>query len=80
MQGTRNEVADEGRTPGRTDPRDGAPRPNKRLKPDKRGWIWLAPVRLWLGLTRDRLGGLIRLTCSTQALGSATESILQAVR
>ena len=29
----------------------------KRVKPDKRGWIWLAPVRLWLGLTRDPQGG-----------------------
>jgi hypothetical protein len=23
----------------------------------------LAPVRLWLGLTRDRLGGFVRLAC-----------------
>ena len=24
----------------------------KRIKPDDRGWIWLGPLRLWLGLTR----------------------------
>jgi len=35
----------------------------KRVKPDQRGWIWLDPVRLWLGLTRDRLGGYNRLAC-----------------
>jgi colicin import membrane protein len=40
-----------------------APRRYKRIKPDKRGFIWLAPVRLWLGLTRDRLGGFFRLAC-----------------
>jgi Uma2 family endonuclease len=42
---------------------DRGPRRYKRARPDKRGWIWLAPVRLWLGLTRDRLGGFIRLAC-----------------
>jgi hypothetical protein len=42
---------------------DRTPRRYKRVKPDKRGWIWLAPVRLWLGLTRDRLGGFVRLAC-----------------
>ena len=39
------------------------PRRYKRIKPDKHGRIWLAPVRLWLGLTRDRLGGFVRLAC-----------------
>ena len=39
------------------------PRRYKRSKPDKRGRIWLAPVCLWLGLTRDRLGGFVRLAC-----------------
>ena len=29
----------------------------KRLRPDERGWIWLEPVRLWLGATRPP-GGL----------------------
>jgi hypothetical protein len=28
-----------------------------------RGWIWLAPVRLWLGQTHDRVGGFARLAC-----------------
>ena len=42
---------------------DRTPRRYKRVKPDKRGYIWLAPVRLWLGLTRDRLGGFVRLAC-----------------
>jgi hypothetical protein len=40
-----------------------APRKYKRVKPDKQGRIWLAPVRLWLGLTRDRVGGFVRLAC-----------------
>jgi hypothetical protein len=39
------------------------PRKYKRIKPDQRGWIWLAPVRLWLGLTRDQVGGFVRLAC-----------------
>jgi colicin import membrane protein len=40
-----------------------AARRYRRVKPDKRGWIWLEPIRLWLGLTRDRLGGYVRLAC-----------------
>jgi hypothetical protein len=30
---------------------------------DERGWIWLEPVQLWLGLSRDRLGKYERLAC-----------------
>ncbi len=42
---------------------DDAPRRYKRRKPNRRGWIWLAPVRLWLELTTDRQGGFLRLAC-----------------
>jgi Uma2 family endonuclease len=35
----------------------------KRVKSDQRGWIWLNPVHLWLGLTRDRVCGYNRLAC-----------------
>jgi colicin import membrane protein len=42
---------------------EAGPRRYKRVKPDKRGWIWLAPVRLWLGLSLDPLGGYTRLAC-----------------
>jgi colicin import membrane protein len=35
----------------------------KLVKLDKRGWIWLDPLRLWLGVTRDRLSGFNRLAC-----------------
>jgi hypothetical protein len=55
---------------------DRMPRRYKRIKPDKRGWIWLAPVRLWLGLTRERLTGIVRLACfdpdTSQELGDYT--------
>jgi Uma2 family endonuclease len=33
------------------------------IRPDERGFLWLEPVRLWLGLTHDRLGGYLRLAC-----------------
>ena len=42
---------------------EAGPRRYKRLKPDKRGWIWLPPLRLWLGLSRDAQGGYTRLAC-----------------
>jgi hypothetical protein len=49
----------------------------KRVKPDKRSWIWLDPLRLWLGPTRDRLGGYNRLSCfdpdTGQRLGDYSE-------
>ena len=37
----------------------------QRIPLDERGWIWLEPVQLWLGLSRDRLGNYERLACST---------------
>jgi colicin import membrane protein len=42
---------------------EAGPRRYKRVKPDKRGWIWLPPLRLWLGLSIDRQGGYTRLAC-----------------
>jgi Uma2 family endonuclease len=35
----------------------------ERVPPDDRGWIWLEPVQLWLGLSRDRLENYVRLAC-----------------
>jgi len=35
----------------------------ERIAPDERGWIWLEPVRLWLGVTRDRRPGYDLLAC-----------------
>ena len=33
------------------------------VAPDHRGWIWLEPVRLWLGTALDPRGGYQRLAC-----------------
>jgi len=38
-------------------------RKKAQLQNDERGWIWLEPVQLWLGLSRDRLGNYERLAC-----------------
>ena len=35
----------------------------QRIPLDERGWIWLEPAHLWLGLSRDRLGNYERLAC-----------------
>ncbi len=35
----------------------------ERIAPDHRGWIWLEPVRLWLGVTRTRHPGYDLLAC-----------------
>jgi flagellar biosynthesis GTPase FlhF len=35
----------------------------KLVKPDPRGWVWLDPLGIWLGVTRDRIGGFNRLAC-----------------
>jgi colicin import membrane protein len=35
----------------------------QRFDADERGWIWLEPVRLWLGLARDPRGGYWRVAC-----------------
>ncbi len=33
------------------------------IAPDARGWFWLEPVRLWLGVTKERRLGYDRLAC-----------------
>jgi colicin import membrane protein len=47
----------------------------KPIAPDDNGRIYLAPVRLWLGTTHDRLDGFVRLACydpdSGEELGDA---------
>ncbi|MGO9470711.1 MAG: Uma2 family endonuclease [Isosphaeraceae bacterium] len=35
----------------------------ERIAADARGWIWLEPVRLWLGIRPDRRLGYDRLAC-----------------
>ena len=35
----------------------------RELPADARGWIWLEPVRLWLGVTQDQRTGCDRLAC-----------------
>jgi hypothetical protein len=35
----------------------------RREPADERGWVWLEPVGLWLGVTRDARGGFMRLAC-----------------
>jgi Uma2 family endonuclease len=35
----------------------------ERIAPDERGWIWLEPVRLWVGVTTDPRLGYDRLAC-----------------
>jgi colicin import membrane protein len=35
----------------------------ERIGADWRGWIWLEPVRLWLGVTRESRAGYQRLAC-----------------
>ena len=35
----------------------------RREPADERGRVWLEPVRLWLGVTRDARGGFLRLAC-----------------
>jgi Uma2 family endonuclease len=51
----------------------------QRIKPDAQGRIYLAPVRLLLGVTRDREGGYDRLACyhpdTGQELGDYTEEV-----
>jgi len=46
-----------------------APRGYKRIKPDAQGRIYLEAVRLWIGVTRDRPGGLERLACFDSETG-----------
>jgi hypothetical protein len=42
----------------------------ERRAPNERGWIWLEAVGLWLGLTRDRRGGYVRLACFDPETGA----------
>jgi colicin import membrane protein len=35
----------------------------ERIAPDARGWIWLEPIGLWLGIVRDPRGEYDRLAC-----------------
>jgi hypothetical protein len=35
----------------------------RRVPADDRGRVWLEPVGLWLGVTRDARGGFMRLVC-----------------
>ena len=35
----------------------------RREPPDERGRVWLEPVGVWLGLTRNARGGFMRLVC-----------------
>jgi len=39
------------------------PQGYERIAPDARGWIWLEPVRLWLGVRPDGRLGYDRLAC-----------------
>ena len=45
------------------------PRGYRRFKPNKQGRIWLPAVELWLGLTRERRGGHIRVACFDPGTG-----------
>ncbi len=49
----------------------------KRIPPDQDGRVWLEPIGLFLGQTRDRVGGFMRLACydpqTGQELGDYTE-------
>jgi colicin import membrane protein len=36
---------------------------SRKIAPDARGWLWLGPVLLWLGVTRDRRLGYDRVAC-----------------
>ena len=42
----------------------------QRVEPDERGWIWLAPVGLWLGVVRDPQGDFDRLACFDAETGA----------
>jgi Uma2 family endonuclease len=42
----------------------------QRVEPDERGWIWLAPVGVWLGVVRDPHGDFDRLACFDAETGA----------
>jgi colicin import membrane protein len=41
----------------------------KRVAADARGWLWLEPVRVWLGVARERRLGYERLACFDSSTG-----------
>ncbi len=41
----------------------------ERIKPDKRGWIWLEPIGVWLGIAPEARLGYDRLACFDPATG-----------
>ncbi len=43
----------------------------RRVEPDESGRVWLEPVGLWLGQTRDRRGGYMVLACFDPVTGKA---------
>jgi colicin import membrane protein len=42
----------------------------REMAPDARGWLWLEPVRLWLGVTRDQTGKYDRVVCYDPETGA----------
>jgi colicin import membrane protein len=47
-----------------------APEAYQRIAPNARGWIWLEPVRLWLGVVPDPQLGCDRLACFDPETGA----------
>lgn len=41
----------------------------ERIKPDERGWIWLEPIGVWLGIAPEARLGYDRLACFDPATG-----------
>ena len=59
-----------------------APAGYQRIAPDARGWIWLDPLGLWLGVVQDPRLGCDRLACFDAQTGQEIgdyESISQAL-
>ncbi len=52
----------------------------ERIAPDHRGWIWLEAVRLWLGVTRDRVPGYDLLACYDPETGEEIGDYLAVTR
>jgi Uma2 family endonuclease len=52
------------------------------IEPDARGWLWLGPVRVWLGITQERRLGYDRVACydpeTDEELGDYT-AVVQAL-
>ena len=41
----------------------------ERIKPDERGWIWLEPIGVWVGIAPEARLGYDRLACFDPATG-----------